>query len=187
MDTTRTTKAGVDRETGAVFGRTLSLRLLGTLSLLVLVATAAFALFTLAPAVAGASQATPPAQATMSAPVSLPLQTGAWPSNTVQPEYRVALLSSSAKLQGKYVTVEGTVQNLTDRHLPGLLAVVTLYGQDGTVIGSGDALIQKDPLPAGEISTFRVTLKEDPEAPFFGVRFQEWHVGSVPTRDDRQR
>ncbi len=43
-----------------------------------------------------------------------------------------------------------------------------------------------DPLPPGETSRWRVTLKQDPEAPLFGVHFKEWHKGDVPTRDDRK-
>ena len=175
------TDAGPRRDLGPVFGRDLNLRLLGALSLLA-VAVAALALLGFGPSLAGASfptpQATqPPIRQSLS---PIPEEPAA---GTAQSGYSLALISFSATVQGDIVTVQGTVRNLTDKSLSGLLAIATLYGADRTPLRSMDALVEEDPLPPGGVSAFRITLKRDPEAPLFGVQFRQWHVGSIPAVD----
>ncbi len=186
MHGTKTTGTGFEKEAGPAFGRGLGLRLLGAVSLLVLVAAATFSQSDLAPSVAKASQPAFAAGQPATEQLLLPVQGNLPAAEAAQRDYPLALLSSSAKVQGDYLVVQGSVQNLADKPLSGLLAVVTLYGQDKMPRGSMDALVEKDPLPPGELSAFRVTLKGDPEAPLFGIQFRQWHVGNVPARDDRK-
>lgn len=105
---------------------------------------------------------------------------------TPQPDYRLALLSSSVKLEGDRATFEGLVENLTDLPVHGLLAVVTLYGPDNLPIAARDALVDRDPLPPGESCSWRVTAKLTTETSRSSVEFRGWHVGSFSTRDDRK-
>ncbi len=186
MDPTKTTFSRFGGESDRTRGRHLGLQLLGALALLALVAAAVFSLSALAPSVAKASRPAFAAGQPATEQLLLPVQGNLPAAEAAQRDYPLALLSSSAKVQGDYLVVQGSVQNLADKPLSGLLAVVTLYGRDKMPRGSMDALVEKDPLPPGEPSAFRVTLKGDPEAPLFGIQFRQWHVGNVPARDDRK-
>lgn len=153
-----------------------------TLALLLGLALAASTLWVSPPSMARASRPAP----SMAAP-ALPIALSDAPAAvTRQPDYRLALLSSSVKLQGDGATFEGLVQNLTDQPLHGLLAVVTLYGPDNLPITARDALVEKDPLLPGESCSWRVTAKLTPETSRSIVEFRGWHVGSLSTRDDRK-
>jgi len=153
---------------------------------LAVLAGAIWSLFLLSPSPATASPPSTRARQAAPEPALSPIHGGLQVGTGTQPEYRLALLSSDVQVQGNNATFEGSVQNLTDRPIAGVMVVVTLYDEDKVPRTSADALIDLDPLPPGGVSRWQVNLRDHPELPLFGVEFRQAHVGTMSTRDDRK-
>lgn len=82
---------------------------------------------------------------------------------------------------------EGEVENVSDAPLTDVVAIVSLYDADPGLITADRAPIERDVLPPGETSPFRVEVDASPSARSYGVIFQHPSGGIIPTRDDRSR
>ena len=71
--------------------------------------------------------------------------------------------------QGSYL-VEGTVRNRSQDDATGIRVTITAYGEDGTVVGVRQLLI--DPLLAGEDLSFEVEMI--PAEPAVAVKAAAW-------------
>ncbi|MGB8951745.1 MAG: FxLYD domain-containing protein [Candidatus Aminicenantales bacterium] len=63
---------------------------------------------------------------------------------------------------GDFLEVKGEVKNLSDQDLNDIEAVVTFFDTDGISMKQKSALIEKNPLPAGQGSPFKIIDQNDP-------------------------
>ena len=108
------------------------------------------------------------------------------PSNP-SPAYRLALLSFSCTTSSssRYNTCEGAVTNLTNQSLRNIVAVVTWVDSNGTPQRSDDALIDFNPILAGQTSTWSTIGRANPGLTDSYLNFKELSGGTILTRNDR--
>lgn len=78
--------------------------------------------------------------------------------------------------------MEGRVTNISDAALRNVTAVVTWYTEDGQFVTSDDALIEYNPILAGQTSPFEVMSGTNPAMKRFRVEFKELFGGTIRTR-----
>ena len=72
------------------------------------------------------------------------------------------LLSFRCEKQHSYVFVRGEVRNVSNQPIEHLMAVGVFRAEDGTLIKSGDSLVEYDPLMPGQASPFSVGETDNP-------------------------
>jgi hypothetical protein len=95
------------------------------------------------------------------------------PSAAPEPAPRVELLSQTGgpAAGGSYMEVNGQVRNASTTSLRNVQAVVTWYDAQGGFITSDSALIEYNPLLAGQTSPFKVLTQRNPAMERFRVDF----------------
>lgn len=83
---------------------------------------------------------------------------------------------------GYLMRVRGQVRNITEAAMPGVLAVVTWYDENGEFVTVERAPVSFQPIRAGEDSPFEVLTEADPRMARYVVEFQRIGGGSIPTR-----
>lgn len=111
------------------------------------------------------------------------------PDAVPMPETTVPLLEMrkgdwhwSQDPEGHYVTAEGRVKNISGHSLDDVLAVVEWETKDGSFITSDDALIEYQPILAGQTSPWHVITQGNPEMARASVSFTWLGGGTIPTR-----
>ena len=61
-----------------------------------------------------------------------------------------------------FVIAEGQVNNISNRNLENIQAVVSFFTSDGTFITTGDALIEYNPILPGQTIPFKVMKRFNP-------------------------
>ena len=127
---------------------------------------------------AAARPTVPPATSTAT---SLPSPT---PSPTIQPtatpaRFDLELLASSGYTRGGYVVVEGELRNTSARELRFVWAVVDWYDAQGQLVKSHTMPIKRDPLPAGQTSSFQVSAVGQPDIAYYQLTFKEMRAGPL--------
>jgi hypothetical protein len=102
---------------------------------------------------------------------------------------RLALLSSRGYESegGGYHIVEGQVQNISNEPLKNVMAVATWYDEGGHFIKSDDAMIEYNPILAGQTSPFKTMSSSNPAMAKYTVQFKVLFGGAVPTEDRREK
>lgn len=101
-------------------------------------------------------------------------------------EAQLALLSSRGYKEYDYSIVEGQVRNTSSRSIQSIVAVVTWYDDNDNFVTSESALIEYDPLVAGETSTFKVMSRTPASARRYSIDFKRFGSGSIRW-DDRRK
>jgi len=100
---------------------------------------------------------------------------------------KLALLASRGTRTGAghFVTVEGEVKNISDSTLEDVVAVISVYDENGVFVTSDSALIEYTTLLPGQTSPFEVIVDYNPRMAKYKVEFKYLLGGRIPTRDDR--
>ena len=100
---------------------------------------------------------------------------------------QLALLSVRCErhVRGGRFIFEGQVQNISDRSLRDVFAVVNVYNANPVRVGSGEVPVELATLQPGQTSTFRVTVDYDPTVAYYAVGFKHREGDAIPTRDGR--
>jgi hypothetical protein len=96
----------------------------------------------------------------------------------------LALLSSSASSAYGYHKVAGEVRNVSTESLRNVEAVVTWRDGSGRFITSDTALIEYNPLLAGQTSPFEVATRSNPEMQSYTVEFKLLMGGTLRVREE---
>jgi hypothetical protein len=78
-----------------------------------------------------------------------------------------------------YAIANGQVKNNSSESLENVEAVVTYYDKNGQFITSDDALIEYNPLLAGQSSPFRVTTRWNPAMATAQLEFKTLMGGTI--------
>jgi hypothetical protein len=98
---------------------------------------------------------------------------------------QLGLLSFSCSTSFGYDTCTGEVKNLTSSSLKNVEAIATWRDSAGSVQRTDDALIDLNPILAGQTSTFKTIGTTNPSLKSASVQFKDLLGGSIATRDDR--
>ncbi len=137
--------------------------------------------------------ATAEKQATVEARVHARETVAAKPTNTprptrtpVPPPYKLALISAACNHEYGFIVCEGFVENISGGAMESIEAVALFFDATGTPITSDSALIDYDPLLAGQQSPFSIYGTYNPAITKWRIEFKEFFGGTILTRDDRQ-
>ncbi len=100
--------------------------------------------------------------------------------------YKLALVSASCTYRSNFVTCEGFVKNISSLALENVEVVINWYDTNDIPRSSQDALIEYDPILAGQTSPWSSIGRYNPALTGFRVEFKEFFGGTILTRDDRQ-
>jgi hypothetical protein len=114
-------------------------------------------------------------------PTSTPRPT----STPIPPPYQLALISSSCTHEFGFVECEGFVENISGRTLENVMVVIEWYDANDIPQSSDEALIDYNPILAGQRSPWSTIGSYNPALTRFRVRFKELLGGTILTRDDR--
>ncbi|MBT4648976.1 zinc ribbon domain-containing protein [bacterium] len=95
---------------------------------------------------------------------------------------QLELLNFNCYWQYDYFHIEGQVKNISNKSLESVVAVGTAYTEDGEFVKSDDALIDYNPILAGQTSPFKVMMTHNPAITKCKVDFKEFWGGSIPTK-----
>ncbi len=119
--------------------------------------------------------------------LAVPTATPAPTSTPDLSQYKLELLSSSGVKEYSYATVEGQVKNISKQSLENVMVVVEWYTDGGDFVKSDDALIDYNPILAGQISPFKSITTDNPAMTKYKVSFKELFGGKIPTLDSRKQ
>jgi hypothetical protein len=77
--------------------------------------------------------------------------------------YKLEIVSLRCSKEGGYVRVNGEVRNISSEPLENVEVVASFSSADGTLVKSGSALIDFNPLLPGQSSAFEARAEDDPE------------------------
>lgn len=97
----------------------------------------------------------------------------------------LALLSSRSYEEFGFHHVDGQVENISGQSLENVMVVVTWYTQDDQFIKTDEALINFNPILAGQTSPFTSLTSTNPAMSKYTVAFKALFGGTVPTDDRR--
>jgi len=89
--------------------------------------------------------------------------------------------SWSTTAGGSYVEARGQVKNISGRSLRNVEAVANFYDKNGNFITSSSALIEFNPILAGQTSPFTVMETYNPAMKKASVQFKFFMGGTIPT------
>jgi hypothetical protein len=103
------------------------------------------------------------------------------------PDAQLSLLSVQCQKPHRVgpLIFEGEVRNVSDAFWRDVVAVVTVYDESPTRIGSGEAPIARISLPPGESSPFTVAVTYDPLIMYYKVTFKDRSGNVIPTQSKR--
>ncbi len=85
-----------------------------------------------------------------------------------------------------YVTAKGQVENISDKSLRNVEAVVTFDDKDGGFITSSSALIEFNPILPGQTSPFSVTETHNPAMKKASIQFKFLMGGTISTYREKK-
>jgi len=102
---------------------------------------------------------------------------------------QLALLSTQYErvMEKGTILFEGRVKSLSADALVDVIAIVSLYDEDPSLISAGRGSIDCNTLSPGETCGFSIEVDASPLAHHYGVVFQYASNGTIPVRDDRSR
>ena len=121
-------------------------------------------------------------------PASIPTQAAkptARTSSTPRPSGPQLALISASCTHDTWMKCEGFVKNISGKSLENIEVVILWYDDTGTPVSSDTALIDYDPILAGQQSPWDTFGNYNPAITKFRVEFKEFFGGTIPYRDDR--
>lgn len=103
-------------------------------------------------------------------------------SATQSPNEILELISFNCYTEHNYFYVTGEVKNISNKSLESILAVGSAYTVEDEFVKSADALIDYNPILAGQTSPFTVMIRSNPEIKKCKVEFKEFWGGTIPTK-----
>ena len=100
------------------------------------------------------------------------------------PKAATALLelqSMNGTRQYNFITVTGEVKNISDKPMEAVQAVVSFYTEDGTFVKESSAIIEYNPILAGQTSPFKAIGTDNPAIKTWKVTFKKLFGGTIPT------
>jgi len=96
--------------------------------------------------------------------------------------YQLESISRAWSREYGYITLEGEVRNISGLSINEIVAVAKAYTEDGTFVKSDDALIDYQPLLAGQASPFKVIMSDNPAIKSMRVEFKKFWGGTISTK-----
>lgn len=111
------------------------------------------------------------------------------PSPPPQPTYQLALVSAKGyeSEYGNYWYVEGQVKNISNQSLKNVTAVATWLDKDGGFIKADDAIIDYNPILAGQTSPFKTITSGNPAMSKYTLDFKTLMGGTLSVDDQRKK
>lgn len=100
-------------------------------------------------------------------------------------QYDLELISMNCYKEYGYFYITGEVKNISGKSLENVEAVGSAYTEDGTFVKSDSALIEYDPILAGQTSPFEVVTTGNPAISKCKVEFKEFWGGAFSMKDGR--
>lgn len=100
-------------------------------------------------------------------------------------QYDLELLNYNCYTEYGYFHITGEVKNISGKSLENVEVVGSTYTKDDVFIKSDSALIEYDPILAGQTSPFEVMMISNPAMFKCDVSFKEFWGGSFSTKDGR--
>jgi hypothetical protein len=109
------------------------------------------------------------------------------PTPTPAPKYKLALISAKCTLESDigFTECEGFVENISGKTVENVEVVIIWVDDDGVPQSSDEALIDYNPILAGQQSPWSTIGTYNPALTRFRVQFKELLGGTILTRDDR--
>jgi hypothetical protein len=109
------------------------------------------------------------------------------PTPTPTPKYKLALISGKCTLRSDigFTECEGFVENISGKTMENVEVVITWVDDDGVPQSSDEALIDYNPILAGQQSPWSTIGSYNPALTRFRVEFKELLGGTISYRDDR--
>lgn len=85
-----------------------------------------------------------------------------------------------------YIRLEGQVKNVSSGPLERVAVVVTWYAKDETMVTSDSAVIEYDPILAGQTSPFTTITRWNPAISTYRVEFKRLGRGTIEYTDKRK-
>lgn len=95
---------------------------------------------------------------------------------------KLELVSFRCYKEHGYFHVSGEVKNISGKSMENVMAVGTSYTETGEMVKSADALIDYNPVLAGQTSPFTVMMTTNPAMSKCKVNFKEFFGGTIPTK-----
>ncbi len=96
--------------------------------------------------------------------------------------YQLEMVSWRCSKETGYVRVNGEVRNISGEPLEDVEVVASFSSADGTLVKSGSALIDFNPLLPGQSSAFEARAEDDPEVSDCNVAFRKLGGGEIRAR-----
>lgn len=109
-----------------------------------------------------------------------PSSTSSAPSSPNSSEPKLELVRYTWSKGDDYAIVKGQVKNISSQSIRNVEAVATFYDKSGGFVTSDDALIDYNPILAGQTSPFSVMARVNPEMRTATVEFKELMGGTIP-------
>jgi hypothetical protein len=97
------------------------------------------------------------------------------------PMYQLKRLAQNGTREYDYITVTGEVKNIGNEPLKDVEAVTTFYDANGNFVDTSSALIEYNPILAGQTSPFKTIHTDNPAFKHFNTKFQFLMGGEIPT------
>lgn len=95
---------------------------------------------------------------------------------------RLELLSYRCSVEYGYFKITGQVKNISGKSMENVMAVGSLFTDQGEFVKSSDALIDYNPILANQTSPFQTITTTNPEATKCQVEFKEMFGGTIATK-----
>jgi hypothetical protein len=105
--------------------------------------------------------------------------------NEYKASCQLAILSSRWQEEYDYAIYEGQVKNISNSNLTNVQAVVTWYDKNDNMITSSSALIEYNPILAGQTSPFKVMKTYNPEMKKASIEFSHLMGGTIKSYEER--
>ncbi len=100
---------------------------------------------------------------------------------TKQEQAQLEIQSTSSSRQYSFLEVTGEVKNITDKKMDNIQVVVSFYDVEGNFIKDGTAIIEYNPILAGQTSPFTVIETDNPAIENWTITFKKLFGGTIPT------
>ena len=101
---------------------------------------------------------------------------------------KLSLISASCgRYAGSFIKCEGFVKNVSGAKLDNVVAVAVFSDESGVLVASDQALIDYNPILAGQSSPWSVLATYNPAYTKWGIEFKELLGGKISFSDDRVR
>ena len=115
-------------------------------------------------------------------------QASAAAAATARAAPKLSLISAScARYGGSFIKCEGFVKNVSGAKLDNVVAVAIFSDESGVPVASDEALIDYNPILAGQSSPWSVIATYNPAYTKWGIQFKELLGGTISSSDDRAR